>query len=242
MKIKQWFAIVCGAAFVAGATVANAQAGSATASVNVDGLIKVTSKDFDQVYLRPGTDFRSYTKVMLTPSQVVFSDRWLTEMNRHPIAVLQGTTATDADRIAADVRSSLRKVFSDGFRSTGYEIVAAPGANVLGLSVNLTDLYINAPKTVTQALPSRVYTPEAGQATLVLEIRDAATGALLGRFIDKRTAGVRAAPRPGVRLTTQASNQFDFESLFGLWAQNSIGELKTVSPLAMNAPAHPTPR
>jgi hypothetical protein len=242
MKTRQWLAILCGGAFVAGATLATAQGGSVTASGNVDGLIKAASKDFDQVYLRPGTDFRSYTTVMLTPSQVVFADRWLTEMNSHPIAVLQGTSATDAEGIAADVRSSLRQAFTDTFRRAGYDVVTAPGADVLALSVNLADLYINAPRTVTQALPSRVYTPEAGQATLMLEVRDATTGALLARFVDKRTAGVRAPPRPGVRLTTQPSNQFDFESLFGLWAQNSVGELKTVSPLAMNAPARAAPR
>jgi hypothetical protein len=98
------------------------------------------------------------------------------------------------------------------------------------------DLYINAPKTVTQALPSRVYTYDAGHATLALEVRDSATGTLLGRVVDYRTAGYRGGPR-SMRITTTASNQFDFESMFDVWATSCIDELKAQSPLAVNVPA-----
>jgi hypothetical protein len=175
---------------------------------------------------------------MLNPTQVVFAENWLTELNNRNsrIAVLQGTTAADADRIAKDVGSGLRGVFAGVFKSAGYEIVAAPGADVLGLSLRVIDLYINAPTTVTQALPSRVYTHEAGQATLALEVRDSTTGELLARVVDRRTAGNRGGPR-SLRITTSSSNQFDFESLFGLWAQNCVDELKAQSPVAMSTPA-----
>jgi hypothetical protein len=236
MRIRQWFAIACGVALIAGATVARGQTNSGAASNNLDGLVEIKSKQFDKVYVRPGADFRGYTKVMLDPTQVTFAKNWITDMNHHRIAVLQGTTVADADRIAEDVRSSLRNVFSDVFRSAGYEIVAAPGADVLGFSLRVIDLYINAPKTVTQALPSRVYTQDAGQATLALEIRDSTTGALLGRFVDRHVAGYRGGPR-AVRITTTTSNQFDFESLFGVWARNCIDELKAQTPVAMSVPA-----
>jgi hypothetical protein len=238
MRIHQWFAIACGVALIAGAPVASGQAGSGAASTDSDGLVEVKSNRFDHVYLRPGADFRSYKKVMLSPTQVTFAKNWLTELNSRNsrIAVLQGTTVADADRIAEDMRSSLHDVFSGVFRSAGYEIVAAPGPDVLGFSLRVIDLYINAPKTVTQALPSRVYTHDAGQATLALEVRDSATGALLGRVVDRRTAGNRGGPR-SIRITTTSSNQIDFESLFGVWANSCIDELKAQSRVAMNVPA-----
>ena len=236
MKIGQWFAIACGVALIAGTTSAPGQAASAVAAGAVDGLVEVKSKDFDRVYVRPGTDFRAYTKVVLGPTQVAFADRWLSDMNFHQIAVLQGTTAADADRIAQDTRTALGDAFADQFRRAGYAVVAASGAGVLGLSVSLVDLYVNAPASVTQALPSRVYTREAGFATLVLEVRDSTTGTLLARIVDRRTAGVRGGPHPNVRITTTASNRFDFGTMFALWAQNSIDELKSASLLAMNGP------
>jgi hypothetical protein len=238
MKIRQWFAIACGVALIGGATGASGQAGGDAAATDLDGLIKVKSNRLDQVYLRPSADFRRYTKVMLSPTQVTFAKNWLAELNSRNsrIAVLQGTTAEDADRIAQDVRSGLRNAFTETFRRAGYEVVSAPGPDVLGLSVRVFDLYINAPKTVTQALPSRVYTYDAGHATLALEVRDSATGTLLGRVVDYRTAGYRGGPR-SMRITTTASNQFDFESMFDVWATSCIDELKAQSPLAVNVPA-----
>lgn len=235
MRIRQWFAIASGVALIAGATVAPGQTGSGAASNDLGGLVEVKSKQFDKVYLRPGADFRGYTKVMLEPTQVTFAKNWLRDLNEHRIAVLQGTTLADAERIAGEMRSGLRDTFANTFRSAGYEIVAAAGADVLGVSLRVFDLYINAPATVTQALPSRVYTHDAGEATLALEVRDSTTGALLGRIVDDRIAGNRGGPR-AIRITTTVSNQFDFESLFSLWAQYSIDELKAQSPVAMNVP------
>jgi hypothetical protein len=236
MRTRQWFAIACGVALIAGATVAPGQTGSGAASSDLDGLVEVKSKQFDKVYLRPGADFRGYTKVMLEPTQVTFAKNWLKDLNEHRIALFQGTTVTDAERIAKEMRSGLRGTFANTFRNAGYDIVAAPGTDVLGVSLRVIDLYINAPATVTQALPSRVYTHDAGEATLALEVRDSTTGALLGRFVDHRIAGNRGGSR-SIRITTTASNQFDFESLFNLWAQNGIDELKAQSPVAMNVPA-----
>lgn len=237
MKIRQWFAIACGAALIAGAVDAVGQAGSAAASTDPDGLIAVRSSDFDRVYVRPGADFRSYNKVMLTATEVSFAWNWLSEMNRHPIAVLQGTTAADADRIAEETRRGLRSAFATTFRHAGYEIVAAPAEGVLALSLRLVDLYINAPSTVTQALPSRVYTREAGRATLVLEIRDSTSGTLLGRIVDRRTAGLQGGSRTDFRITNTVTNRFDFGGMFGLWAGNSVGLLKVPPSVAMSVPA-----
>ncbi|HXX86417.1 MAG TPA: DUF3313 family protein [Casimicrobiaceae bacterium] len=217
---------------------AAAQVGGKVASGGPDGLVQVKSRWFGEVYLRPGADFRGYTKVMLGPTQVAFAERWLSDLNEHRIAVLQGTTVADANRIAEATGSVLIQSFANVFKAAGYEIVTAPGADVLELSPRLVDLYINAPDTVTRALPaSRVYTYNAGEATLVLEIRESKTGTLLARVVDHRTAGFHnAGTRRGVRVTTTPSNLFDFGSLFDLWASNCIDELKVWSPVALNAP------
>jgi len=234
MNTRQWFAIVLGAALLAGTSGAIGQATRDAASIDVDGLVRVKSRQLDQVYLKPGVDFRRYSKIVFDPVQVTFAKDWMFEMNRNKIAVLQGTTAADAERIAVDTRASLRKSFAAAFRNAGYETVAAPGTDVLGLSLGLSDLYITAPASVTQALPaSRVYTHDAGHGTLALDIRDSATGVLLARFVDRQIAGnTRGASRPSVRAATTASNQYDFENMFNLWALRCTNELKTQVPMA----------
>jgi hypothetical protein len=239
MIIRQWFAIACGVAFIAGAAVAAAEDRSSAASSDLDGLVKVKSKRFDEVSLRPGADFRGYTKVMLDPAQVTFARTWMKDMNANQIALLHRTTVEDADRIVEKVRTGFGDVFANVFKSAGYEIVAAPGADVLRLSLRLIDLYINAPETVTLALPTRVYTLAAGKATLVLEVRDATTGALLGRVVDRGTAGDRGSSRSSLMLTGPVTNRFNFENLFDVWARDfvkSLEESKAQPPVAANVP------
>jgi Protein of unknown function (DUF3313) len=237
MRIRPWFVIACGVALIAGAPDAPAQA-----STDADGLTAVKSGDFDRVYLRPGADFRSYNKLLVSATEVSFAADWLSNMNLNPIAVLQGTTANDAARIAEETRQGLQTAFANTLRHAGYEIVAAPAEGVLAISVRVVDLFINAPSTVTQALPSRVLTRDAGRATLVLEIRDSTSGVLLGRVVDRRTAGNRGSSRRDVRQTTTVTNRFDFGSLFDLWAWYSIDLLKVTPPLAMSAPAQTASR
>ena len=241
MRIGRWFALACSVSLIAWIPFAGAQEGRGAAMSASDGLTEVKSRRFDEVYVRPGVDLRAYSKVMVDATGVTFTSRWLRYLNEHPIAVLQGTTVSQADLIAAGMRSDLRESFATVFKGSGYQVVAAPAADVLLLSMRLVDLHINAPDTVINALPSRVLTHEAGEATLVLELRDSANGTLLGRIIDRRTAGtrgpgVRGNPQ-GMRSATTASNTFDFGSLFDLWAWSCIDEIKSQSPVALNPPA-----
>ncbi len=127
MNIRQWFSIACGAALLAGASGAIGQAARDAVSIDADGLVRVKSRQLDQVYLKPGVDFRRYTKVVFDPVDVTFAENWMFEMNRNKIAVLQGTTNADAERIAGETKVSLRKSFSAAFRNAGYQTVAAAG-------------------------------------------------------------------------------------------------------------------
>ena len=46
-----------------------------------DGLVHVSAKRMDAVYLAPGADFRGYTKLMVDPTQAAFKKDWLENMN-----------------------------------------------------------------------------------------------------------------------------------------------------------------
>ena len=238
MRIRKLFVIPRRVAIILFATIAAAQVGTGAASSDLDSMVRVRSKRFDEVYVRTGIDFRGYTRVMLDPTQVAFAGSWMSDMNSQPISLMQSTTAEDADQIAERMGSRFKAVFATAFKSAGYEIAAAPGADVLQVSLRLIDLYINAPETVTLSMPRTVYTLDAGQATLVLEFRDSATGVLLWRVVDRRTAGDRGSFRSSFMVTTPVSNGLYFERLFDLWAQSSVKslrELKAQSPMAIDA-------
>ncbi len=198
-----------------------------------DHLVRVKSKRLYAVYLLPDTDFRSYTKIMLDPVQVAFRKNWVRDYNSTTRDSSRRLTDEDALQLAERTREGAVTAFTEVFRKAGYEIVTAPGPDVLRLAPNIIDLYVTAPEPLS-AGRSRTYTVDAGEATLALEAHDALTGALLGRAVDRRSAG-----SGGTYLSraTDISNTADFERLYRSWADASVKgleELKARSPLVID--------
>jgi hypothetical protein len=185
-----------------------------------DGLVRVKSTRLDSVQLLPGADFRGYTKVMIDPAQVAFKKNWLRTINSQR-TVGQRVSEEDAERIATSMRSGFQSLFARAFRKAGFDVVTEPGADVLRLAPAITDVYINAPDVLSD-VGRRVYTVEAGEATLALEAHDSVTGALLGRAVDKREARAFGP----IQLTNSVTNQSDFEQVFSQWADICVKGLK----------------
>lgn len=193
-----------------------------------DGLTHVDSKKFDAVYLLPGADFRGYSKIMLDPTEVAFRKDWLRDYNQQQISTLQQLSTADAQRILNRVRTGFEEVFEKTFAKAGYPIVTTPASDVLRVRTAVLNISVVAPDTMSPGI-SRTFSREAGGATVVVEVRDSLTGALLGRAIDSQTIG-----DDGSYLRNSVTNQADFERAFERWAKISVdglAELKARSPL-----------
>jgi len=206
MKIATLFAMA-----VALAGVAMAQA-NAEPAVTVDGLVAVKSRSLDEVALRPGVDLSTYRSVIVEPARAALRKDWLKDLNttRGPTRWL---TREDAQQITDEAALRLSAMTSMVFQERGYEIAAAPAAGVLRLSLVITDLDVNAPD---EPMPGIVkyFVRDAGQATIALDVRDAASGALLARVVDRGTASeIRQINR-----ATNVTNEFWFDALFRQWA------------------------
>ena len=244
MSIRHCCALVLAAAVMIGASVAAAEAGRDAGSANLEVLVKAKSKRFDALYLLPGADFRGYTKVMLDPAPVAFAEDWSRGINQ-TMDLMRRTTTEEAAQIAEQASTGFGGVFASVFRNAGYEVVTAPGADVLRLSPRVVNFFITAPENLTTSPRTRVYASDAGEATLVLEFHDSTTGALLGRAVDRSTAGDRGnfGDRARLRIRNRistVSNRADFEVLFATWAAGSVRsveDLKAQSPVALAAPA-----
>jgi hypothetical protein len=98
------------------------------------------------------------------------------------------------------------------------------------ISAGVFDIDVVAPDV--SASRNRTYSEDAGAGTLVIEVRDSVTNALLGRAIERRIAGDN-----GPWLRNSASNRADFDQLFRRWAEasaNGLLELKALSPVDVN--------
>lgn len=221
MKTTSWLAALTLLASIATASAADAPE-------SWDGLIQVKPKRMDAAYLLPGADFRPYTRVMVDPTQVAFQKDWLKRINqdRRPSDRVDDE---QAQKILAAARSNFDDVFTEAFTKAGFTIVTTPAADVLRVSTAVINLYINAPDTMS-AGRSYTFTAEAGEATLVIEVRDSLSGALMGRVLDRRETQGGA----GMQMATRVTNQAEFRALFRQWAGTAVkglDELKAHSPV-----------
>ena len=207
MRIATLF--VLAAATLAGTAMAQANAEKV---LTADGLVAVMSRSLDEVALRPGVDLSMYRSVIVEPARVALRKDWLKDLNttRGPARWL---TPDDAQQITDDAAVRLSAVIATVFRERGYEIAAAPVPGVLRLAPTITDLDVNAPDAPMPGV-ARYFVRDAGQATISLDVRDAASGALLARVVDR---GIASEIRL-INRATSVTNDFWFDALFRQWA------------------------
>ncbi len=216
MNLQTLF-ILCGAAIGGAAFAAEPQAASEAVR---EGLVAVQSRNLDELYLRPNADLAAYRKVLIDPVRAEIRSDWQKNLN-YTRNVSRWVGPDDAKRITADAASSLENILAETYKARGYEIAAAPEPGVLRLSASIADLYVNAPDRYSP-WTVKTFTRDAGQATLVLEARDAVTGALLARVVHRGIA--REISR--INAAGDVSNRFWFDTLFKRWAADFIAEFE----------------
>jgi hypothetical protein len=176
------------------------------ASMSYDGLQEVKRKNLDLLYVRPDASLAGYKKVWLDPVEVAFHKSWKRDR--------QQVSASDRERIRRDMAEEFRRVFTEELEEKGgYEIVAAAGPDVLRVTAGIINLYISAPDTM-QAGRSKTYTVSAGEMTLVAELRDAETGAILARVADRKSG-----PSSGrLQWATRGTNITEARRALRAWA------------------------
>ena len=148
-----------------------------------DGLKLTTVKGIDLAYVRPGASFASYKRFMVDPADVAFAKDWKPDRPGSMLPISKGERE--------EIRTGLAKLFNETFGSElqkgGYAIVKESAPDVLRVSAKLVDVYINAPNVGTAAR-GKTFVLSAGRMTLVVELRDSETGAVIARAADRSQA------------------------------------------------------
>ncbi len=215
--ILRAFFVLCVAVLGAAACAAEPQAPSEAVR---EGLVAVQSRNLDELYLRPNADLAAYRKVLIDPVRAEIRGDWQKNLN-YTRNVSRWVRPEDAQRIAADVASTLESTLAETYKARGYEIASAPEPGVLRVSASIADLYVNAPDRFSP-WNVKTFTRDAGQATLVLEARDAVSGTLLARVVHHGIA--REISR--LNMAGDVSNRFWFETLFRRWTADCIAEFE----------------
>jgi hypothetical protein len=177
-----------------------------------DGLVRVPSKTADAVYRRPEAQFSTYSKFLLRPIDVQFAKNWDPGSSG---SGLYRMNEPDRDKIKSELAEVFAEVVKRDLEKGGYPLVEHPDADVLEMRAAIVNLYITAPDVSMQTSGrSKVYTTNAGEMTLILQLHDSVTGQLLARAYDQRAGSESGA----WTWTTSVSNTAEARRIISIWA------------------------
>ncbi|HEY0685652.1 MAG TPA: DUF3313 family protein [Steroidobacter sp.] len=175
-------------------------------AVSHDGLKLASSKNVALLYIREGATLAGYRKVILDPVHVAFDKDW--SKDRRDI------DADDRERILNGLAEEFREVFTEELERSGdYEVVTDAAPDVLRVTAAIVDLYVTAPDV---ARPGRTYTytVSSGRMTLIAELRDSETRAILARVADRK----EASNHVNFQWSNRATNTADARRILRSWA------------------------
>ena len=176
-----------------------------------DGLQLKKVKGIDIVYVRPGATLAPYKRIMLDPVQVAFSKDWDPEKTGSRMKL----SAEEREKIRTGLAKLTETTFKEELeKKGGYPVVTESGPDVLRVSSALIDVYVNAPDTMEPGR-SRTYTMSAGRATLIAELRDSETGAILARIADAR----ETRNDTFLRMSSSVENSAEARQMVSNWAR-----------------------
>jgi hypothetical protein len=186
---------------------------SAGAEMTFDGLFPVENSRADAAWARPDVDLSPYSKIMLQGVGVEYRPGGETgrSMSSRSNASHFEVTEEQKDRFEA----LMREVFLEELgRSEHFTIVTEPGPDVLLVRGGLLDVVSFVPPDTVGR--SDIYLSRVGEATLVLELRDSITEAILARAVDRR-----AAEQSGgfMSSSNRVTNAAEIRRLARTWAR-----------------------
>ena len=162
-----------------------AAAAQVLSDVTEDGLVRVPSSHKAGVYRLPDATFAQYRRVMLAPASVAFRKNWdsksLDRLNT-------GLKPSERQRIADDMALAFHEeLVAELVERGGFTLAEAPAPDVLLIAPAITELDITAPDAGSTP-GTRSFVRSAGSMTIIVELRDAASGVTVGRVIDHEKA------------------------------------------------------
>ena len=168
------------------------------AEMTFDGLTRIDNSDADLAWIRADIDLSHYQKIIIEAAGVEF--RPVTgPISGSPAATRpeSGSSATSSVptqgefALSDDQKARFIKTIGDAFvdelsKSERFELVDDPGPDVLLIRGALLDVVSRVPPTTSGR--SRIFIDSVGEVTLVLEVRDSVTNAILARVIDRQAA------------------------------------------------------
>jgi hypothetical protein len=191
-----------------------------------DGLVRVPAKQVDTLYAVPGASLAPYHRLLLDSVEIAFKSDW---QKRHP-----EVTPEQVARIRAQGAQVFRDIFTSALTMNGgLGITTQPGPDVLRVSATVSELDVGA-SPVDAAGKQSFFVMSPADLTLLMELRDSQSGALLVRAIDKETGRTSG----NLQVVDAVSNSAEARRALEMWAGLLRGALDAARATPAPAAAH----
>ncbi len=188
-KTMQGVVVLCFAAFALGACAtppAPTIDMSEDAELTFDGLRPILNSRAAKAWAKPGLDLTVYTKIKLQGAGIEYrpggeSGRTMSSRSSG------GPFEMNEDQKARFQSIAVEVALEELGKSERFTLTDEVGPDVLIVRVALLDVVSFVPPE--RSGRSEVFLSRVGEATLVLELRDSITDAILARAMDRRAAG-----------------------------------------------------
>jgi hypothetical protein len=161
------------------------------AEVTFDGLHRVNKSKMDYAWIKPNIDLSQYDTLVFEGAGIQY--RSVGNYRRHDRSA---NAFPLSEKQKAKLEKSVKDAFSSEFKKfKNYEVVATPKEGALKVTLALIDVVSSVPPQSSGR--NSFYLRDLGQATLVVELRDAVSNEALARLVDR----TRVEP-----MTLQESN------------------------------------
>lgn len=179
--------------------------------ITYDGLYEVRNSSVSKAWAKPGLSLAGYNKIHLKGIGIAYSED---VKNSNRLAHSRGKGFSLSDKNKADFKRIISEAFVDELsQSEHYALTQESGFDVLQVNVGLLDVISYVPPEM--AGRNSIYLKEIGAATLVLELRDSVTEAIMLRVADRR-----AAEQSGIIFeSNQVTNTAEVRRLGRAWGR-----------------------
>jgi len=193
-------------------------------AATADGLHRVRATRVGAAYLKPGASFAGYDAVLIAPVTIAYK---------------RGAGGQELD---AAERERMQRMFQEAFqkqlgRSKSFTVVSEPGPAVLRVAGHIVDLVVTAPPFRGGEVD---FVVDAGELTLILDVRDSESHEALARVADKRTIRPEGSSTTAIYRSGPVNNWGALREIFNSWAGLLRGGLDDLHTLPQVPPLEAT--
>lgn len=226
LQFKRISCLVLALFFISGSiSLAAEQESLKNGDVTNDGLTVIESSGFTEMQIKGGVTWAEYTKYQISPVEVSFRKNWKRDFNRAQKSLAGQVTDDDMVRIKESMGKIVFEEFDKALQEKGgLKKADQADSNTLLFRPRIINLDVYAPDVQNSSVISRSYIRQAGRATLFLEVHDAVSGEIIGRWIDTREDPDRGYFDWANRITNSERARL----VVNLWARRLIEGLENL--------------